>query len=296
MTTYFVGIDGGGTSCRARIKDSKGHCLGEAKSGSANIMLGAEIAMASILESIALAAAQTGLTESSYASMHVGLALAGAEHKASWQAFMSLPHPFASMTLNTDAYGACVGAHNGQDGAIMIAGTGSCGIYLKGLEQHVVGGREFPISDQGGGAVMGLRLIQQVLLAEDGIRDKTPLSQHIMTHFSNEIDNIVAWSKKALPRDYGQFSPAIFQYAQQGDVLAIEMLKQTAADIEMLLMALNKHGATRICLMGSIAERMKNWLSPPVQQWIVEPQFDAIEGAIMFAGKAEHNLYSVNRG
>ncbi|MCV5332004.1 glucosamine kinase, partial [Escherichia coli] len=138
-----------------------------------------------------------------------------AEHKASLQAFMSLPHPFASMTLNTDAYGACVGAHNGEDGAIMIAGTGSCGIYLKGLEQHVVGGREFPISDQGGGAVMGLRLVQQVLLAEDGIREKTPLAQHVMAYFENDVDNVVAWSKQALPRDYGQFSPAIFQHAEQ---------------------------------------------------------------------------------
>lgn len=30
---------------------------------------------------------------------------------------MNQPHPFASMTLNTDAYGACLGAHQGQDGA-----------------------------------------------------------------------------------------------------------------------------------------------------------------------------------
>ncbi|MGP8307527.1 BadF/BadG/BcrA/BcrD ATPase family protein [Vibrio sp. YIC-376] len=291
MGMYFVGIDGGGTSCRARIKDSHGKFLGEAKTGSANIMLGAEIAMASIIESITRAAEQGGLTQQAFSSMHVGLALAGAEHKTSWQSFMSLPHPFASMTLNTDAYGACIGAHNGEDGAIMIAGTGSCGIYLKGLEQHVVGGREFPISDQGSGAVMGLRLIQQVLLAEDAIRAKTPLADNVMNHFENDIDNIVAWSKQALPRDYGQFSPAIFQFAEQGDELAIEMLKQTAADIEMFLMALNKRGATRICLMGSIAERILHWLSPPVQQWIVEPQFDAIEGAIMFAGKPEHNLY-----
>ena len=294
MAMYFVGIDGGGTSCRARIKDAEGNFLGEAKTGSANIMLGAEVAMTSIIESIALAAKQGGLSEQDFSSMHVGLALAGAEHKASWNAFMSLAHPFASMTLNTDAYGACIGAHNGQDGAIMIAGTGSCGIYLKGLQQHVVGGREFPISDQGSGAVMGLRLIQQVLLAEDDIRDKTPLSQHVMAHFENDVDNVVAWSKQALPRDYGQFSPAIFQYAQQGDTLAIEMLKQTAADIEMFLMALNKRGATRICLMGSIAERILHWLSPPVQKWIVKPQFDAIEGAIMFAGKPEHNLYTLS--
>jgi glucosamine kinase len=293
MGMYFVGIDGGGTSCRARIKDAQGTFIGEAKSGSANIMLGADIAMASILESITQAAELGGLTQQDFSSMHVGLALAGAEHKASWQLFMSLPHPFASITLNTDAYGACIGAHSGKDGAIMIAGTGSCGIYLKGLEQHVVGGREFPISDQGSGAVMGLRLIQQVLLAEDAIREKTPLVEHVMNHFKNDIDNIVAWSKQALPRDYGQFSPAIFQFAEQGDELAIEMLKKTAADIEMFLMALNKRGATRICLMGSIAERILHWLSPPVQRWIVAPQFDAIEGAIMFAGKPEHNLYSL---
>ncbi len=291
MTLYYVGIDGGGTSCRARIRDEQGNFIGEAKSGSANIMLGAEIAMESILDSITQAAQQGGLSEKQFAQMHVGLALAGAEHKSSWQKFMALSHPFASIVLNTDAYGACVGAHNGDDGAIMIAGTGSCGIYLQGSEQHVVGGREFPISDQGGGAVMGLRLIQQVLLAEDGIGEKTPLAEHVMAHFDNDVDQIVEWSKNALPRDYGQFSPAIFKHAERGDSLAITMLKQTAADVEMFLVALNRKGATRICLMGSIAERIKAWLSPPVQNWVVTPQFDAIEGALMFAGKPAHNLY-----
>ncbi|WP_260259873.1 N-acetylglucosamine kinase [Vibrio intestinalis] len=291
MTLYRIGIDGGGTSCRARIRDEQNNLIGEAKRGSANIMLGAEIAMASIVEAITEAAKQGGLTEQDFAKMHVGLALAGAEHKGSWQKFMALSHPFASMTLNTDAYGACIGAHNGDDGAIMIGGTGSCGIYLEGGQQHVVGGREFPISDQGGGAIMGLRLIQQVLLAYDGIIEKTPLAAHVLNHFDNDVDAIVEWSKGAIPKDYGQFSPAIFQHAYQGDPLAISMLKQTAADIEMFLIALNKKGATRICLMGSIAERIQDWLSPPVQQWIVTPQFDAIEGAIMFAGKPEHNLY-----
>ncbi|ROV60936.1 N-acetylglucosamine kinase [Vibrio ponticus] len=291
MTLYHVGIDGGGTSCRARIRDEHNQLIGEAKSGSANIMLGADIAMAAIIEAIHAAAKQAHLSEQDFRNMHVGLALAGAEHKNSWLAFMAQPHPFASLVLNTDAYGACLGAHNGDDGAIMIGGTGSCGILLKGGEQHVVGGREFPISDQGGGAVMGLRLIQQVLLAYDGIVEKTPLAEHVLNHFNHDVDAIVEWSKGAIPKDYGQFSPAIFQHAYQGDALAISMLKQTAQDIEMFLIALNKKGATRICLMGSIAERIKEWLSPPVQQWIVAPQFDAIEGALMMAGKAEHNLY-----
>ncbi len=35
MATYYVGIDGGGTSCRARIRDEQGLLVGEGKSGSA---------------------------------------------------------------------------------------------------------------------------------------------------------------------------------------------------------------------------------------------------------------------
>ncbi|MDG3087171.1 N-acetylglucosamine kinase [Vibrio hannami] len=295
MTNYYVGIDGGGTSCRARIRNELGQLIGEGKSGSANILLGVELAMDSIISAIEEAVEQGGLSKSTFENMHVGLALAGAEQKSAWKAFMAQPHPFASITLNTDAYGACIGAHNGDDGAIMISGTGSCGIFIRGNEQFVVGGREFPISDQGSGAVMGLRLIQQVLLAHDGIRTMTPLATFVLNHFDNCIDSIVEWSKTAKPRDYGQFSPQIFQFAQQGDELAISLLKQTAEDIEMFLVALNKRGATRIALMGGIAERIKDWLSPPVQSWIVEPHSDAIEGAIMFAGKAEHNLYTLDQ-
>jgi len=106
----------------------------------------------------------------------------------------------------------------------------------------VVGGREFPISDQGGGAVMGLRLIQH------GIVEKTPLASHVLRHFDNDVDAIVEWSKGAIPKDYGQFSPAIFEHAYQGDPLAISMLKQTAADIEMFLIMRLK---AQLCLLAS---------------------------------------------
>ncbi|MGF1738249.1 BadF/BadG/BcrA/BcrD ATPase family protein [Photobacterium satsumensis] len=287
---YFVGVDGGGTSCRARITDSNGHVVGEAKTGSANIMLGANLAMASIVDAIATAAAAAGLGKDSYASMSVGLALAGAEQQSAWYEFMAQPHPFAAVTLNTDAYGACLGAWGGQDGAILIAGTGSCGILIKDNNQHVVGGREFPISDQGGGAVMGLRLIQQALLAHDGLRPMTPLAEHVIDHFNQDIDAIVSWSKTARPCDYGQFSPAIFSHAYQGDALGIELLNQTAADIEMWMKALIARGAEQICLMGSIAERIKPWLIPPLQQRIATPQGDAMDGALAMA-RANHNLY-----
>ena len=88
---YLVGIDGGGTSCRARICDLDGNILGEAKTGSANILLGSDIAMASIQQAITLAAQQAQLTTADYPTMSVGLALAGAEQQQAWHAFMQQP-------------------------------------------------------------------------------------------------------------------------------------------------------------------------------------------------------------
>ena len=290
---YYVGIDGGGTSCRARITDLNGCVLGEAKTGSANILLGSKVAMSSIQEAITLASTQANIQPQHYSSFSVGLALAGAEQKNAWLEFMIVPHPYGKVTLNTDAYGACLGAWNGQNGAILIAGTGSCGIYIHNGTQHIVGGREFPISDQGGGAIMGLRLIQYVLLAVDDIEPKTAIVTHVLTHFHHDIDAIVHWSKTARPCDYGQFSPAIFECAQHGDVIAQRLLQQTAHDISMWMNALIKKGAKEICLMGSIAERIHSFLPEHLQQRIAMPQGDAMDGALNMAKTQSqlHNLY-----
>ncbi len=43
--------------------------------------------------------------------------------------------------------------------------------------------------------------------------------------------------------------------------------------------------------MGSIGERIVEWLSPSIRQYLVQPQFDAIEGGIMMAINKEHNLF-----
>ncbi|OEE69664.1 N-acetylglucosamine kinase [Enterovibrio norvegicus FF-33] len=292
MVKYFCGVDGGGTSCRARIVDEQGHFLGEAKTGSANILLGVELAMASIEDAISQAAHQAGISDLSEIS--VGLALAGAEQKSAWLDFMSLPQPYGHFTLNTDGYGACIGAFSGENGAIVIAGTGSVGIYLENGNQHVVGGREFPISDQGGGAVMGLRLIQQTLLAHDDLRATSSLSEYVLTHFDHDLDAIVSWSKTAKPRDYGQFSPKIFELAMQRDELAMELLQGSADDVERLILGLNRKGAKQIALMGSIGERIVSWLSPAAQALLVQPKADAMAGAILMAS-GDHNLYPFPR-
>ena len=38
------------------------------------------------------------------------------------------------------------------------------------------------------------------------------------------------------------------------------------------------------------AERIGDWLTPSTHKWLVTPEYDALEGALMFAGRPEHNF------
>ncbi|MDE1150555.1 MAG: BadF/BadG/BcrA/BcrD ATPase family protein [Azospirillaceae bacterium] len=74
---YFLGIDGGGTKCRARLRDARGALLGEGLGGPANIRLGLDLAWGSILDAADGALAQAGLDRDALDQTHAGLGLAG---------------------------------------------------------------------------------------------------------------------------------------------------------------------------------------------------------------------------
>jgi glucosamine kinase len=127
---FFLGVDGGATSCRARIRDMDGSLLGEGESGPANIHSNFPLAIESIRLACQAAIRCAGLEQQSLQHSHAGLGLAGAGMKNACDRLLSEKLPFASMMLDTDAYVAWLGAHQGGDGAIVILGTGSCGLAL----------------------------------------------------------------------------------------------------------------------------------------------------------------------
>ena len=146
---YFLGIDGGGSRCRARIRDQNGALLAEAIGGSSNIYQDFENALCNITATAADAAKQAGLNTS---DLHAGLGLAGLVTSKSAEPIMAAQLPFASVTADNDAYAACLGAFGGRDGGIVIAGTGSIGFALIGDQRHMIGGWGFALGDHGSGA------------------------------------------------------------------------------------------------------------------------------------------------
>src|SRR5688500_15423331 len=76
--TLFIGIDGGGTNCRARIADAAGSRVGEGLGGPASVRRKLNVVVDSILTASRAAAEAAGLTEADLKRAHAGFGLAGA--------------------------------------------------------------------------------------------------------------------------------------------------------------------------------------------------------------------------
>ena len=279
----ILGVDGGATTCRARIVDAGGRVLGEGEGGTANPYRGLEPAIAEILAATRKALAAAGLPDQAIGTLHAGLGLAGVGQRREYESVLTHPLPFASLALATDAHTACLGAHGGRDGAILILGTGSCGWAIVDGEAHRFGGLGFPISDHGSGATLGLSTIRRALLAHDGIEPTTPLTKAVMARFDDDTDAAVAWQRDAQPRDYAALAPLVIEHAAAGDGVAVALMQGAADEATLLADALLATGTASLALMGGLAPHIRPWLPTRIQDSMVEPAGDALDGAILLA-------------
>ncbi len=276
----YLGIDGGGTSCRARLCDTQGKVLGEGAAGSANPRLGLEYAYGNILAATQAALAAAGLPDSVLANTYAGFGLAGTAQQKERDLVLNHPHPFAGLALLTDAHTACLGAFAGNDGAILIMGTGSCGVAYVNQEFQVIGGWGFPVSDTGSGASLGLMTLRHSLLAFEGMAEASPLTQAVMLHFKQQQESVVAWMDAAKPRDYAAFVPQVFEFATREDAVANQLLWQLGEDAAVMIRRLKTLGAPAVSLMGGLSDAIRPWLPHDIKACLQAPQGDALDGAI----------------
>ncbi len=278
--TYFLGIDGGGSHCRARIRDDKGALLGEAQGGASNIYQDFDGALNTILATAQTAADNAGVET---AALHAGLGLAGIVTSVGAEKISAARLPFASVTADNDAYAALVGAFSGGDGGIVIAGTGSIGFALVNGTRHMVGGWGFQLGDHGSGAWVGHHAVRRVALAIDGLLQPTRLIEEILARTGATRFDLSRWSEQASPKDHAQFAPIVFECAARGDVQGMTIVIEGAAAISNLGRALLARGAGQVCLLGGLAQVYPPYLDADVKRALVPPAADAMDGAIMMA-------------
>jgi glucosamine kinase len=281
--TLLLGVDGGGTCCRARLRAASGERLGEAVTGPANIRFGLQRSFAAVLQAALQCLEQGGLAPDDLGRTVACLALAGATEPDDLAAVQSYEHPFRKAIVTTDAHAACVGAHDGGDGGVIVVGTGTIGWAELAGRAHRAGGWGLPVSDEGGGAWLGLEALRRVLWAQDGRRAWTTLLRALLERFQSDPHAIVRFTFEAKPRDYAALAPAIVEHAAQGDAAAVELMRAAASHIDRLAERLVELGAERIALSGGLAAKIEPWLASSTRRHLVAPAGDALEGALRLA-------------
>jgi glucosamine kinase len=280
---FYIGVDGGGTSCRARIEDAQGRLLGQGAAGPAATRFGADRAMQAVRAASMAAAADAGLPEAALAHTSAGVGLAGVDRKGAREALLHLPHPFRTVVYATDAKIACLGAHGGRDGGIVVVGTGSIGFArVKGRELRI-GGYGFPISDEGSGADIGLQTVRLALRAHDGRAIASGFLRDVMGRLGPDAATLVAWAEQATATEYASLAPLAVSCAEADDPFAEAIVAEAAGHVDVLIRSLVQFGAPRISLLGGLASRLVRWLSPDVLQFLCPPEGDAVAGALLLA-------------
>ncbi|MBV7315435.1 N-acetylglucosamine kinase [Shewanella sp. NIFS-20-20] len=285
----YLGIDGGGTKCRALLYCQQRGALGVGVAGRANPLHGLQQTFDSITQSALLALADAGLAASQISELIVGAGLAGVNVPRLFEQVIAWQHPFKVLHLTTDLHTACLGAHGGEDGAVIITGTGSCGYAHMGDRQVILGGHGFALGDKGSGAWLGLKAAEHVLLALDGFAEPTSMTPKLLDFFDcKDAMGIVGQLAGQCSSAYAKLSHIVFSSAEEGDEVALAIVHDGAGYINQLARKLLSVSPSRFAMIGGLAEPLHQYLASDVTQ-AIKPIVAAPEmGAVMFAQYSEN--------
>jgi glucosamine kinase len=281
---YVLGIDGGGTSCRAAVATADGAVIGRAKSGAANIRTDLTGARANIVDAARLAFIDAGRDPDLVPQAGAVLGLAGA-NVGTYRQQLEAILPFAGSRVETDAEIALEGAVGSGDGAMAILGTGTAYMARHNGKARPIGGWGFQVGDQGSGARVGRDLLEQTLLAHDGIRPASPLTNEMMAVFRNNPEAVVEFTTNAKPGDFGGFAPKVFEHAAKGDIVAAWIVDKAVSDVEAALKVLDLRESDPLCLLGGLAPLYAPLLSARYRALVKPPKGDALGGAVSMAAR-----------
>jgi glucosamine kinase len=233
--TLFLGIDGGGSGCRAALCDRDGTVLGRGASGPANIATNAQDAHDNIL------AAAAGAMPPGVDPMGVEacLGLAGANAGSDLVAFASAL-PFRRSRIVSDAVTAIKGALRDDDGIVAAVGTGSVFACQRGMQVTQIGGWGFCLGDEASGAWIGREALKLALRARDGMTADTPWLKQLRDRMGG-ADGIVRFAAlnraeefAALARDVMQSDdPAAEAVRARADAEILEYVRRLAQDDDL---------------------------------------------------------------
>lgn len=271
-----LGVDGGGTGCRAAVADLSGRVLGRGEAGAANIASEPDGAADNIRLAIERALGQAGGTGTQIRRAVLGLAganLPGAPERLA----ETLPYP--QVDIVTDAITAARGALGDRDGILAAIGTGSVFAVQRGGTIRQYGGYGFLLGDEGSGASLGRALLSRALRAHDGVVPMTPLLTQVLDDIGGP-GQIVAFAFTARPVDFAAYAP---QLTASTDPAALAIRADAEGEVARMLDALQAGTGLPVVFLGGLGP---HYVRRFQSRWPILPALGTgLDGALHLAGQ-----------
>lgn len=281
----LIGVDGGGTGCRAAIADATQTVLAEADGDRANVATDFQQAIQNVQKTISDAGRKAGLSDHALhnATVHMGLAGVISDAVAGR---VARAMPYATVTVTDDRATTVAGALDGGDGFLISVGTGTIIAARRDGQNSFVNGWGFHVSDQASGAWLGRRLLEETLLWRDGLRADSDLAGATLANFGDDPNEIVRFSLTAKPGDYGRLAPDVVRAAKAGDQLGVALMQDGFDYLETGLQALGFRPGDRLCLTGGVGTHYANHFEKDFAPSIIAQSGLSVRGAVRLAAMA----------
>jgi glucosamine kinase len=306
MSRLVLGIDGGGTRTRAAI-EQEGRVLAFAENGSIKrLRVGAAVAEENLRALLAEVYKQAGVTQ--LAAACVGVASAVMPGVQEWITAVLKDFKVERSEVVGDEVIALDAAFKGGPGILQIAGTGSnCIGRAPDGGRESAGGWSSRLGDEGSGYWIGLHAVRRALRAHDREEPTRILETVGGIWGTKTIDELVNLGDSTPGPDFAALAPEISRLAEEGDAVALGVLKQAAADlVDSVLLVRQKlrrkHNLTTevpVAWIGSIIGKAQvvregffaGLKAAAPEMPVLENEVNGIEGAVWraerLAGKSE---------
>lgn len=304
MKGLYYALDGGGTRCRLAIWNEEQQIVYQNEGASSNsYAVGFEEAKKNVIALLDIAKTQPKVGEMPIKGFCFGSAgLARWQEQEKWKSvfddYFKCEFP---RILVSDAEILLIGSHREISGMSLIAGTGSICLGRNNEGKMVrSGGMGCALGDEGSAWWIAMQAVRRTLKSKEQRDIETSMDKQILTffHLVDWRDCISFFNDKNMTKAaVADFAPFVTTYANKGDLLAKEIIREAAEELVKLVISvqqrLEKPYKSHLTLAGGVLEHdttvrsllLKNL---PADITVCPTKGTALEGALLLAYDASN--------
>lgn len=256
---YVIGVDGGGTKTEAVAYDLNGEELARSLTGFGNLVNGREEALNNITTAVQEIVDKLKLD----GLKNIYLGIAGSEvgdHADAIKKEIKDKFNIDSVVMN-DGDLALKALLEGEDGILVIAGTGSTAYGVKDEKQARCGGWGHLLGDEGSAYKISIEAFKRMIKEEDFGLERSELSQSILDKLNlKSVEEIVGFIYSATKDEIAAMASLVSIHAEKGDEYAKNILVTEGVEIAKAAERVFKKlgfDSCRIGLVGGVIRKSK---------------------------------------